>query len=169
MSAASFSNDSKKVVTGSHDRSLKFWDLVKGGCIKTSICFSSCNDLDIETDVVISAHFDGLVRIWDMRSGNMTEDVTVSQQQQQITSVNISPDTNYFLTNCKDGVLKIFDSRKHAELFRYTSPDYKNTIGWNKACFSPDGKFIAVGSSNGSVLVWDVQTQKLESTLRGHR
>jgi autophagy-related protein 16 len=42
--AAKFSTDDR-VVSGSHDRTIKIWDLNKGYCIKTLFTLSSCNDL----------------------------------------------------------------------------------------------------------------------------
>eukprot|EP01027_Heterolobosea_sp_BB2_P007311 GEZU01010896.1.p1 GENE.GEZU01010896.1~~GEZU01010896.1.p1 ORF type:complete len:413 (+),score=100.46 GEZU01010896.1:164-1240(+) len=166
--AAAFSSDSKKVVTGSHDRTLKFWDLMKGSCIKTSICFSSCNDVDVDADFVVSGHFDGAIRFWDMRTGNMTEDIAGAHTN-QITSVCISPDTTTVLTNSKDNTLKLYDIRKLQELATFKHVDYKNMISYNRACFSPDGAYIAVGSSHGQVLVWNTRTLTFESMLKGHK
>ncbi len=37
--------DASKVISGSHDRSIKIWDLTKGYCTKTIFTLSSCNDL----------------------------------------------------------------------------------------------------------------------------
>jgi autophagy-related protein 16 len=41
--SACFANG--KVVSGSHDRMIKIWDLQKGYCTKTLFTLSSCNDL----------------------------------------------------------------------------------------------------------------------------
>ena len=43
--SARFLGDSTKVVSGSHDRTLKLWDLRSKACIRTIFAGSSCNDL----------------------------------------------------------------------------------------------------------------------------
>ncbi|KAI9335302.1 WD40-repeat-containing domain protein [Obelidium mucronatum] len=39
--------DTNRVISGSHDRTLKVWDLNKGYCLRTIFTLSSCNDLDL--------------------------------------------------------------------------------------------------------------------------
>lgn len=45
--AAKFLNGTSNVATGSHDRTLKLWDLKKNCCLRTLFAGSSCNDLII--------------------------------------------------------------------------------------------------------------------------
>ena len=58
-------------VTGSHDRTIKIWDLNTGYTTKTLLCFSSCNDVvtTVDGNAILSAHFDGNLRQWDMHTG----------------------------------------------------------------------------------------------------
>jgi autophagy-related protein 16 len=49
-------------VTGSHDRTLKVWDLKKGYCSKTLFTFSSCNHL-VLTDEGGCVHARGQLRV----------------------------------------------------------------------------------------------------------
>jgi autophagy-related protein 16 len=87
--AAKFVGDSQKVVTGSHDRTLKVWDLRSKACIETKFAGSSCNDL-VATDssTIISAHFDKKVRFWDTRStDSSSKDITL---QGKVTSLDVS-------------------------------------------------------------------------------
>ena len=49
--SARFLGDSTKVVSGSHDRTLKLWDLRSKACIRTIFAGSSCNDL-VTSDAV---------------------------------------------------------------------------------------------------------------------
>nr|KAJ3419570.1 hypothetical protein HK105_006796 [Polyrhizophydium stewartii] len=90
-------SDSNGVVTGSHDRTIKIWDLNKGYCIKTIFTLSSCNDLALlggEGAVIASGHLDNNLRIWDARSGNIIREVT-GIHFGQITSVEVSPRMNW--------------------------------------------------------------------------
>ena len=57
-------------VSGSHDRTIKIWDINKHVCIRTLFAGSSCNDLVTrqghEADI-ISGHFDKTIRFFDLR------------------------------------------------------------------------------------------------------
>jgi hypothetical protein len=87
-----FSGDSLRAVTGSHDRTIKLWDLNKGFSIRTTLCLSSCNDVDFVdgNDSVVSAHFDGSVRLWDARSGESVYVMDNVHAGGPVTSVQIS-------------------------------------------------------------------------------
>ncbi|KAJ3021655.1 UNVERIFIED_CONTAM: hypothetical protein HDU68_009518 [Siphonaria sp. JEL0065] len=85
--------DSNRVISGSHDRTLKVWDLNKGCCLRTIFTLSSCNDLDImdgEGTLIISGHLDNNLRVWDTRTGNLVREVT-GIHSQQVTGVTIAP------------------------------------------------------------------------------
>ena len=56
--SAKFMGDTTRVVSGSHDRTLKVWDLKSKSCVVTKFAMSSCNDLVTASQVIISGHFD---------------------------------------------------------------------------------------------------------------
>jgi WD40 repeat protein len=75
-----------------HDRSLcaQVWDLGRGFCTNTLPCHSSVNAVRITVDstMVVSGHFDGTLRFWDLRSARLANEVT-GLHTQQITSVAV--------------------------------------------------------------------------------
>ena len=90
--------DNDTVISGSHDRTIKIWNLAKGYCVKTIFTLSSCNDLvslDNEGAVIASGHLDNNLRIWDTRSGNIIQEIA-GIHFGQITSVEFSPCKNLF-------------------------------------------------------------------------
>lgn len=88
--AAKYVQEPIKVVTGSHDRTLKIWDLRSIACIETKFAGSSCNDL-VTTDslgsTIISGHYDKKIRFWDIRTEKQADDVLMPAK---ITSLDLS-------------------------------------------------------------------------------
>jgi len=175
--AAEFSYDTQKVVTGSHDRSMKVWDINRGYCTRTIFCYSSCNDLAISRDasIIISGHLDNIVRFWDLKTGDMAHEIT-SVHSGQVTCVRCSPDGRTILTNSRDNTLRLFDVRTRELLCAMKQDEYKNGLNWTRACFSADGRYIAAGSSDGTVYVWDAvgggstaQGQVVTKLANGHK
>ena len=79
---------SMKIVTGSHDRTLKIWDLAQKACIKTLFAGSSCNDLvTLDSHCIISGHLDKKIRFWDARIDPTQSEILL---QGKVTSLDIS-------------------------------------------------------------------------------
>lgn len=85
---------------------------MKGYCIRTIICYSSCNSLCSTSDgrLIVSGHFDHQLRFWDTKTGDCGKELS-DIHTGQITSVCLSPDGKYVLTNSRDNTLKIVDTR----------------------------------------------------------
>lgn len=47
-----------------------------------------------------------------------------------------------------------------------SAPGFRPGSNWTKACFSSDGRYIACGSSDGNIYVW--QEANLVATLSKH-
>ncbi|CAG8801464.1 36668_t:CDS:2, partial [Racocetra persica] len=157
-------------ITGSHDRTIKVWDLQKGYCIRTIFSFSSCNDvvpLDEEGTTLVSGHLDNNLRFWDVRSGKDIKELT-GIHLGQITSVSVSPDGSKVLTNSRDNTLKIVDLRTYDVEQTLHAEGYKTGANWSKSCFSPDGRYVAAGSLDGTIFYWNIQKSKLEKTVKEH-
>ena len=115
--SARFIQDST-IISGSHDRTIKIWDLNRGYCVKTIFSLSSCNDLtaaNLDGSVIISGHLDNNIRLWDSRSGNQIREI-IGVHAAQITGVHMFPDLTKFLTTSRDNTLKIIDMRTYEPL-----------------------------------------------------
>ncbi|KAK8744722.1 hypothetical protein OTU49_000582, partial [Cherax quadricarinatus] len=166
--AAKFLSESAKVVTGSHDRTLKIWDLRSRACIRTIFAGSSCNDLvasDSAATTIISGHFDKKIRFWDTRTEQSANEVPL---QGKITSLSLSRDGFYLLSCVRDDSLKILDLRKNQVINTFTGDGFHVGADYTRATFSPDASYVAAGSGDGGVFTWNVNTGKLEKTLREH-
>ncbi|XP_048524311.1 autophagy-related protein 16-1 isoform X2 [Dendroctonus ponderosae] len=166
--AAKFLGDASKVVTGSHDRTLKVWDLRSRACIETKFAGSSCNDLvtvDNAGSTIISGHFDKTIRFWDCRSESSANNIVLNGK---VTSLDLARDTKYLLACVRDDTLKLIDLRMNQVVKSFSCEGFKVGCDWSRATFSPDGQYVAVGSSDGSVYIWGVSTGKVETILKEH-
>ena len=87
------------------------------------------------------------------------------------------------LSCCRDNTIRLVDLRKKSVVNTFTAEGFNVSLDWSRACFrlvidfplgwllnqmcgppySPEGKYIAAGSSDGTVFVWDVSTGKVKS------
>ncbi|KAI8804989.1 WD40-repeat-containing domain protein [Cladochytrium replicatum] len=159
--------DSNKVVSGSHDRTIKIWDLGKGFCMRTIFTLSSCNDLSVldgDGTVIVSGHLDNNVRLWDSRTGNQIREIT-GIHHGQVTAVDVSPDGTYIMTTSRDNTIKLMDVRMYDVVAVFNHDRFRVGMNWSKSCFSPDTMYIASGSADGALYFWQLNPLKMGSGI----
>ncbi|XP_054088422.1 autophagy-related protein 16 isoform X2 [Zeugodacus cucurbitae] len=165
--AAKYLQEPIKVVTGSHDRTLKIWDLRSIACIETKFAGSSCNDL-VTTDslgsTIISGHYDKKLRFWDIRTEKQADDILLPAK---ITSIDLSKDGYYLICSIRDDTIKLLDLRKNQIIGSFSHENFKLSCDWARASFNTCGSKVACGSADGLVYIWNVMGE-LEATLKGH-
>ncbi|XP_064443347.1 autophagy-related protein 16-1 isoform X3 [Mirounga angustirostris] len=160
--SAKFLLDNARIVSGSHDRTLKLWDLRSKVCIKTVFAGSSCNDIVCTEQCVMSGHFDKKIRFWDIRSESIVREMELLGR---ITALDLNPERTELLSCSRDDLLKIIDLRINAVRQTFSAPGFKCGSDWTRVVFSPDGGYVAAGSAEGSLYIWSVLSGKVEKVL----
>ena len=118
----------------------------------------------------------GVIRLADTSTGEVR--LMLTGYTAPITSIAFSADgTSLAWTEEKDGLstnIQLWDIQtgQHAATFMGKNPAFRHAdfASFSSVSFSPDGETLAGWSSDdGTVFLWDVQTQQLKTTLAGHR
>ena len=154
MSCLSFKPDDPNIlVSGSFDKTLKIWDLSRAACLSTVRGHSKDN-----TECICEFHRWGEIK-------NHRVECPVSGHLLTVSCLAFKPDDpNILVTGSYDSTLKIWDLSKPAYL---STVKNVGSMVWSLA-FSPCGKTMAVGCSNGKVVIVDVATVAVMRSLRGH-
>lgn len=167
--AAKFLNDSNRVISGSHDRTLKLWDLRSIACTRTIFAGSSCNDLAVlDGSHIVSGHFDRTVRFWDTR-GDTAKAIKELTLGGRVTALDLSADKSCLLACARDETISIIDMKMTSVTTTLSADGFRTTTDWSRAVFSPDAAYVAAGSLDGGLYVWDVSSEKVHSVLKEHR
>ncbi|XP_061485117.1 protein Atg16l2 isoform X2 [Rhineura floridana] len=164
VTAARYRSTRYQAVTGSRDRTVKEWDLSKGACYRTINVFSYCNDIVCCDTFIVSGHHDKTIRFWDSREPRCIQVIPV---EGKVTSLSISPDQMHLLSCSRDNALKVIDLRMNNIRQVFRAEGFKCGSDGTKAVFSPDKSYALVGSADGTLYLWNMETGKLETSLPG--
>jgi len=181
--AACFAGD-KTLVTGSLDESVKLWANEEEDAASlenlhekhayTGHTLGVCS-LDANAAGLIAASaLDGVVRAWDSASGETK--MVLESAPGESWGVKFDPTSGSNLVAIGGGVSRavhVYDvnkgeKKKSLELPETTADAAKNGRFAQSVAYSPDGKRIACGVTDGTVAIFDVKSGKCAHTLTGH-
>ena len=113
----------------------------------------------VDSIVLIVAHNDSLVRLWNSDSGKQM--VVLKGHQAPVNHATFSPDGQRILTSSTDGTARLWETETGNPLSVMT---HKNSIVMY-AAFSPDGLKVVTRLKRGSAILWDAKNGKRLHTL----
>jgi WD40 repeat protein len=168
------SSDGRWLASASKDRTIKLWDLETG---RELLTFSGhagevkALAFDPGANRLASASEDRTVKLWDLSTNR--ELLTIQGHQSGVNNVAFSPDGLRVASASGDlgpdgrpmpGEVKIWDAVTGTELIAL--PPQADPI--EVLAFSPDGRRLAIGGKDGTMLVWDLALGQEVFRPRGH-
>ncbi|ALF51779.1 WD40 repeat-containing protein [Nostoc piscinale CENA21] len=119
---------------------------------------------------------DSTIELWSLDNEPKKFTQFVAAQKNTIASIVFSPDNKTLATASIDNVVKIWDlkqlNKKQPKTFKLPTDNQDKSedinISLDLLAFNPDGQTLAYGN-NKTVKLWNVSTQKLQTSLNGHQ
>jgi WD40 repeat protein/serine/threonine protein kinase len=159
VTAAAYSADGTRIVTGGQDATARVWDAATGRQLLT---------LNGHTDRVTAASFstdgtrivtasrDKTARVWDARTG--TELVQLKGPPGWVLAAAFSPDGTRVVTAGSDRMARVWELATGKERLILKGHVYAVLA----AAFSPDGTRIITAGVDGTARVWEVPSARAE-------
>jgi WD40 repeat protein len=165
VNAAAWSPDSKRIASGSDDKTVQVWNATNGGNVFT---YRGHTDLveavawSPDGKRIASGSFDKTVQVWNAANGDNI--FTYKGHSDFVDTVIWSPDGRSIASGSYDKTVQVWNAANGSNIFTYRGhTDIVHTVAW-----SPDGKRIASASFDKTVQVWNAADGGNVLICRGH-
>ena len=157
-------------LSASRDLSMRLWDARQPHAV-AKLPIGACPAVAFDPKGVVfgvayaSARCGTVVKLYDAKQyqqGPFIEFALSGPKRSWPTCFKFSTDGEYFLLTTADvnPVINVYDAYKGAK-HRDFSGHRNDGSTAIEASFSPDSRYLATGSHDGSVLIWDIASEKL--------
>ncbi|ETO33633.1 mycorrhiza-induced NACHT/WD-repeat protein [Reticulomyxa filosa] len=167
VTSVQFSSDGKRIISGSYDKTIRFWDASSGNQIHLLKANSGHSNrvhsaqFSPDGNKIVSTSWNDTVRLWDVLSGKQLKSF---EGLPFVYSVQFSLDSNKILCGSYDGIIQLFDISSGEQILSLKA--HYGAV--NCARFSPDGSKIVSCSKDRTVRLWDVLSGKQLQSFEGH-
>eukprot|EP00581_Thalassiosira_minuscula_P011201 CAMPEP_0183720766 /NCGR_PEP_ID=MMETSP0737-20130205/13289_1 /TAXON_ID=385413 /ORGANISM="Thalassiosira miniscula, Strain CCMP1093" /LENGTH=590 /DNA_ID=CAMNT_0025950687 /DNA_START=15 /DNA_END=1787 /DNA_ORIENTATION=- len=176
------SGDSEYVVTGGHDNTAIVYDVSSGKIVATlagaSGAVTAVHGMIVgDKMLVASGSLDGSIRVYSVTLNSDDEPSLLgnakgSAEGTNPVEVTIHPsstsDEARVLVASSEGSISLYKwSKSSGELDLLTRLE-KEGAKLSSGCMHPDGLIYIAGTAEGELIVWDLKTQAVAGTLKGH-
>ncbi|KAG6333175.1 hypothetical protein ID866_5912 [Astraeus odoratus] len=165
--SVAFAPQGEYIVSGSHDHTVRLWDVETYFQGSTEETFQVSNAIQRHTDGVESVTFslDGRIQVWDIEVAAL-EQMSLEGHSAAVKSIAVSLDGKHVASGSIDGTVQVWNLQTGTPV---GEPLRGHLDSVNSVAFSPDGKFIVSGSTDASIRLWNVESKnQINGPFQGH-
>ncbi|CDW57362.1 lissencephaly 1 [Trichuris trichiura] len=180
-----FNATGKLLASCSGDMSIKLWDFQTYECIRTlhghdhnvtSVAFLPSGDF------LVSSSRDKTIKMWEISTGYCVR--TFAGHREWVRMVRVSPDGTFLASCSNDQTIRVWviatreckaELRDHSHVVECICwatdavvPYVNEAVGTNTGCAQRYGPFLASGSRDKTIKIWDLGVGVCLFTLEGH-
>lgn len=157
------------LISGSLDTVIKMWNIKNGKCMRNfyghSDGISSIN-LNRDGTMILSSSFDGITRIWDTLSGCCLKTIINENNIENKGFSTFLGDQKYILISTMNNEIELWNYELNEIKRRYTGHTCNSLV--INFCLCNDNRYLASGSEDNNVYIWDLDNCKIMQILKGH-
>lgn len=167
--ALSFSHDDHTLASGSHDGSVKLWDvesralLWSGRHTKGILCIA----FSPNGNELVSGGLDATVHLWDVQRGTLIEDIP---HPDPVFALAWSADGRLLASGDLEGKIRLWEMQKARQATVQIVEGHTSRV--RGLAFAPNSNQLASASYDGTIKLWEVGQKAhphLRRTLLGHK
>jgi hypothetical protein len=163
--SVAFSPNGKTLASGSHDQTVKLWDVSSGRLIRSfeghksfvhSVAFSP------DGKTIASGSYDHTLKLWDVSSGRNR---ALEGHAEWVQSVAFSPDGKMLASGSTDKSVKLWEVDSGSLINSFGNHD---SSLYGSVAFSPDEKTLALAIYSSTIELWDASAGQRIRSLKDH-
>src|ERR687886_1053720 len=158
--------DSRRVISGSNDTTIKVWNWTTGEELFTLTGHTKAVKAVAVTpdgQLLISGSSDKTLKVWNLSTGEAL--FTLTGHLGKIQAIAVTPDSQRVISAADDTTLKVWNLSTGEELFSLSG--HLDSV--QAIALTPDSKRVISGSDDTTVKVWHLKAKKKERlTLIAH-
>ncbi|WP_406314464.1 protein kinase [Streptosporangium sp. NBC_01639] len=115
---------------------------------------------------------DGMVKLWDLRSGECLQAVEAhfeNGHREEVCSIALTPDGRFAASTGKDHTLRLWDLGTGRCLRGFPlRPPPRFGYATHPVALNADASIVLVSNADGPIQIWDARSGQLRRTLAGH-
>jgi WD40 repeat protein len=172
ITCTAFNPDGTRLAVGAADGSIQIIDPISGkkqNKVQTSAHRVRRVLFGHNGKQMFSAGDDGRVRIWETQSWTLTR--TIEAHRGAIYDMAVSPDGSLVATCGLEGIVRLWHTATGTIEGELKRKDIKDPRYPATGClgFRPDGRRLAAGYEDTTLIIWDLKTGKQDRVLIGHK